>query len=154
MEDGARDFDLERFVTAQAPVFADALAELQRGRKTGHWMWFVFPQMRGLGQSPTALHYGMASVAEARAYLAHPVLGPRLQACCEALLALPVTAAGPTAASIFGSPDDLKLKSSMTLFEVAAASKPEARRLFGDVLARFHAGQRDARTLVMVPTSA
>ncbi|MDB5894867.1 MAG: calpastatin [Rhodoferax sp.] len=143
------DFDLERFVAAQAPVFADALAELQRGRKTGHWMWFVFPQLRGLGQSHMAWHYGIASAAEAQAYLAHAVLGPRLHDCCDALLALPVG----TAASIFGSPDDLKLKSSMTLFE-AAASSPDGKRPFQEVLARFYAGQPDPRTLALLSDEA
>jgi uncharacterized protein (DUF1810 family) len=137
--------DLGRFVAAQAPVHAQALAELHLGRKTSHWMWFVFPQLRGLGHSATAWQYGIASLAEARAFLAHPVLGERLRTCCAALLALK----GGSANSIFGSPDDLKLKSSMTLF-AAAAQTPADRQPFLDVLARFYGGQQDERTLALL----
>src|ERR687895_593124 len=95
----AEDFDLERFVTAQAPVFATALAELRAGQKRSHWMWFIFPQLRGLGRSATAQHYGIGSLAEARAYLAHPLLGPRLIDCTRAVLAIK----GQSLPSIFGA---------------------------------------------------
>ena len=114
MDDGDL-FKLERFVTSQAPVFADALAELRAGRKQGHWMWFVFPQLRGLGRSAPAALYGIGSLDEARAYLAHPVLGPRLHLCTEAVLAVE----GQSLHAIFGSPDDLKFCSAMTLFALA-----------------------------------
>ena len=100
----ADPFDLERFVTAQAPVFTTALAELKAGRKRSHWMWFIFPQLRGLGHSSTAFFYGISSLAEARAYLAHPLLGPRLEICTEAVLGI----RDSTLNAIFGSPDDLK----------------------------------------------
>ena len=133
------DFGLERFVAAQAPLYAHALAELKSGRKQGHWMWFVFPQLAGLGRSPTALFYGIASAAEARAYLVHPLLGPRLRECSEALLAH----RGRSAESILGPVDALKLRSSMTLFEaVAEDAEPFAR-----VLETFHDGERDPLTL-------
>src|SRR3954470_2345249 len=110
----AAAFDRERFVTAQAPVFATALAELQAGQKRSHWMWFVFPQLRGLGRSAMARHYGVGSLAEARAYLAHPLLGPRLIECTCAVLAIE----GRPLHAIFGSPDDVKFCSSMTLFSL------------------------------------
>ena len=109
-------FDLERFVTAQAPVFATAPAELQAGEKRSHWMWFVFPQLRGLGHSAMAMRYGIGSLDEARAYLAHPLLGPRLIECTCAVLAIE----GRPLHAIFGSPDDVKFCSSMTLFSLAA----------------------------------
>lgn len=137
--------DLERFVAAQAPVFSDVLAELEAGQKRSHWMWFVFPQLRGLGRSQMAWRYGITSLEEARAYLAHPVLGPRLQACCELLLGLPAH----SATQVFGTPDDLKLESSMTLF-AAAAPSPEARARFERVLERFCDGERDAATLAQL----
>jgi uncharacterized protein (DUF1810 family) len=113
-------FNLDRFVKAQAPVFDTAISELRRGRKTSHWMWFVFPQLKGLGTSPTAVHFGIASLAEARAYLAHPVLGPRLEAAVAALQAGP----GTSLEAVFGFPDNLKFRSSMTLFAAAAADGP------------------------------
>ena len=118
-------------------MFDSALAELEAGRKRTHWMWFVFPQLRGLGRSPTARFFGIESLEEARAYFAHPLLGPRLQRCTEAVI-------GCNAGSLhdlFGSPDDLKFRSSMTLFE-AAASDP----LFTEALERWCAGERDANT--------
>src|SRR5437763_2326403 len=102
-------FDLERFVTAQAPVFETVVAELRAGRKRTHWMWFIFPQLRGLGRSPTATYYGIGSLDEARAYLAHPLLGARLDLCTDAVLGI----AGRTPREIFGSPDDMKFHSSM-----------------------------------------
>ncbi|WP_188580354.1 DUF1810 domain-containing protein [Azorhizobium oxalatiphilum] len=133
-------FDLERFVSAQFTVFDDALAELTAGRKRTHWMWFIFPQMRGLGHSSMAQRYGIGSLAEARAYLAHPLLGERLLAATDAALAH--GAAG--AHTLFGSPDDMKFRSSMTLFACAGG---EEGRLFRDALAAFYDGQEDAETL-------
>jgi uncharacterized protein (DUF1810 family) len=109
------DYDLDRFVAAQAPVFDTALAELRAGRKRSHWMWFVFPQLKGLGISATAQHFGLASLDEARAYLGHPVLGPRLIAATKAAIDAPA----PSLHALFGSPDDLKFRSSMTLFALA-----------------------------------
>jgi uncharacterized protein (DUF1810 family) len=132
-------FDLQRFVDAQAPVIEQVHAELAAGRKTSHWMWFVFPQLRGLGHSATAVHYGVASLGEAQAYLRHPVLGARLRECAALVLAT----RGRSAHEIFGSPDDRKLQSSMTLF--AHAAPDEA--LFRDVLARYYGGREDATTV-------
>jgi uncharacterized protein (DUF1810 family) len=123
---------LERFVQAQEGVYDTALAELRSGSKRTHWMWFVFPQVAGLGHSATAQRYAIASLAEARDYLAHPVLGPRLTEAARALLAVP----GRTAGQILGHPDDLKLRSSMTLF-AAAADDPA---VFQAVLDRYYDG--------------
>jgi len=109
-------FDLERFVTAQTPVFSVVLSELESGHKQSHWMWFVFPQLRGLGHSSMAIFYGIASLSEARAYFAHKVLGPRLDLCTRTVLATRIKSLH----QIFGSPDDVKFQSSMTLFAVAA----------------------------------
>ena len=134
-----REDDLHRFVAAQDGVVEQVLQELRAGRKRTHWMWFVFPQLAGLGSSPTALHFAIRSLDEARAYLAHPVLGPRLRECCEALLAAPTA----DAHAIFGSPDDLKLRSCLTLFSAAAPGE----RLFLDVLDRFYGATPDPRTL-------
>lgn len=129
---------LERFVEAQAPVYATALAEIQRGAKRSHWMWFVFPQLAGLGRSETARFFGIRSLDEARAYLAHPILGPRYAACVAALQDLvssdPVT--------VFGEVDAMKLRSSLTLFEAAGAVP-----LIGAALDRWFAGNRDEATL-------
>ena len=130
--------DLDRFVSAQAGVYADALAELKAGRKRTHWMWFIFPQIAGLGFSPAAQRYAIASLDEARAYLAHPVLGPRLRECAQTLLAVD----GMSAREILGYPDDLKLRSSMTLF-ARAADDPD---VFEAVLDRYYDGP-DPRTL-------
>src|ERR1700755_1297904 len=105
-------FKLQRFVDAQASVYDTAVAELRAGRKRSHWMWFVFPQLRGLGSSPVAVRFGISSVDEARAYLAHDVLGPRLRQCAGLVAEID----GRTADEIFGWPDDMKLRSSMTLF--------------------------------------
>ncbi|GAU82360.1 DUF1810 domain-containing protein [Bosea sp. BIWAKO-01] len=135
--------DLQRFVTAQEPIFETALAELRAGRKRTHWMWFVFPQLRGLGLSPTAERYGLASLAEARAYLAHPVLGPRLVACTAAILEIE----GQSAHAIFGSPDDMKLRSSLTLFALASCS---GDTLFQQGLQRYFDGKPDQRTLDLI----
>ena len=131
-------FDLARFVEAQAGTVERALAELRAGRKQSHWMWFVFPQIAGLGSSPMAQRYAIASLDEARAYLAHPLLGPRLRDCTQAAIAAP-----GSAREVFGSPDDMKFRSSMTLFARAA---PE-ESLFPEALARFYEGVEDAKTL-------
>ena len=131
-------FDLERFVEAQTGVYEGVLRELRAGRKTGHWIWFIFPQLAGLGRSETSRFYGIASLDEARAYLDHPVLGPRLRECVNAVLAT----SGATADQIFGSLDAMKVRSSMTLFHRAAPDEP----LFAEVLERFYGGVADAAT--------
>ncbi len=136
---GDDPFDLARFVRAQEGVHAQALAEVRRGRKASHWMWFVFPQLAGLGSSPAARRYAVSGLDEARAYLAHPVLGPRLREIAGAAAGL----SGRTAREVFGSPDDLKLRSSLTLFEAAASDAPVFARAL-DVLC---GGGRDGRTL-------
>jgi len=130
---------LDRFIEAQSSVYASVLAELGAGRKTSHWMWFVFPQLASLGRSATARFYGLADRAEAAGYWRHPVLGERLVQCTRLVLA----ARGKTAHEIFGSPDDLKLRSCMTLFAAVAPDEP----VFGEVLACFYAGQPDPLTL-------
>nr|WP_295663168.1 DUF1810 domain-containing protein [Polymorphobacter sp.] len=130
--------DLDRFVDAQRDTYAGALAELKRGRKTSHWMWFVFPQIAGLGHSSTARFYAIASVAEARAYLAHPLLGPRLHECLAAIAALPPT----TAEAVFGGIDSIKLRSSLTLF-IAAGGGAD----FAAALDRWYGGRPDDATL-------
>jgi uncharacterized protein (DUF1810 family) len=130
--------DLARFVDAQAGIYAGVLGELRRGRKTSHWMWFVFPQVAGLGESWTSRHYAIASLDEARAYLAHPILGPRLLECSSTLLAAPAS----SAEGIFGSIDATKLRSSMTLFLRAAP----AEAVFQAMLDRFWGGIPDALT--------
>jgi uncharacterized protein (DUF1810 family) len=132
------DFHLQRFVDAQAEIFAQVEAELRAGRKRSHWMWFIFPQLAGLGHSPTARFYAVKSLDEARAYLAHPVLGPRLRACAKWVCAVE----GRTLGEIFGAPDDAKFRSSMTLF--ARAAPEEA--IFGAALAKFCNGQPDPAT--------
>jgi uncharacterized protein (DUF1810 family) len=131
--------DLARFVEAQGRVHDRVLRELGAGRKASHWMWFVFPQLRGLGRSPTALRYGISSLAEARAYLAHPVLGPRLEACVRLVLGCQ----GRTAEQIFGFPDVLKFRSCLTLF-AAAAPSPQP---FLEALDRYYGGAGDPLTL-------
>jgi uncharacterized protein (DUF1810 family) len=136
-------FDLQRFVDAQARVYPEVTAELAAGQKTSHWMWFVFPQLKGLGRSATALHFGLASLDEARAYWSHPLLGARLAECGRLLLALP---AGRSAQQVLGAVDALKLCSCLTLFERAAPQEP----LFGALLDRFYGGQRDAATLALL----
>ncbi|MDB5417558.1 MAG: hypothetical protein JWP50_977 [Phenylobacterium sp.] len=135
-------YDLQRFVTAQAGVYDQALGELARGRKQSHWMWFVFPQIAGPGSSPTAQVYAIGSLAEARAYLAHPVLGPRLRDGAAAVNGVE----GRSAHEIFGSPDDLKFRSSMTLFQAAAPNEP----LFRAALDKYFGGAPDARTLELL----
>ena len=131
-------FDLERFVTAQEGAYFGVLREIRQGRKTGHWIWFIFPQLAGLGRSEMSRFYGIKSVAEARAYLADPVLGTRLRECAEAVLAT----SGRTAEEIFGSLDAMKVRSSMTLFHRAAPEEP----MFAEVLDRFYDGVADATT--------
>lgn len=137
MEPGGHD--LARFVLAQEGGGHErALAELRRGRKEGHWMWFVFPQVAGLGTSETARHFALSSLQEARAYLAHPVLGPRMAECCQALLALDTS----DATAVLGSLDAKKLRSSMTLFQRAAPDEA----VFTAVLAKYFGGQPDEAT--------
>ena len=131
--------DLQRFIDAQGPVYEAARAELAAGRKRTHWMWFIFPQLAGLGRSETARFYGLESRAEALAYWQHPVLGPRLRHCARLVL----ETRGKTAHEIFGSPDDLKLRSCMTLFADVAGDEP----VFAEVLARYFQGEPDGRTL-------
>jgi uncharacterized protein (DUF1810 family) len=132
-------YDLERFVRAQERTCQTALAEIRSGRKRSHWMWYVFPQIAGLGFSDTSRRYAIRSTAEARAYLAHPLLGPRLIECFEAALSVD----GRTAHAIFGSPDDLKFRSCATLF--ACVAPPGS--VFHRVLDKYFDGEDDARTL-------
>ncbi|NTW66173.1 MAG: DUF1810 domain-containing protein [Nitrospirae bacterium] len=137
--------DLNRFISAQEGIYDRALDELREGLKRSHWMWYIFPQVEGLGHSPTTRHYSIKSLEEARQYLAHPVLGKRLLECAEAVLAVQ----GLSAADIFGHPDDWKLQSSMTLFELV--SGPQS--VFGRVLDKYYQGKRDAKTLQIVGKS-
>lgn len=137
----ADPFDLHRFVSAQDPVMTAVTRELAAGRKTSHWMWFVFPQLHGLGRSAIAQRFGISGPAEARAYLAHPLLGPRLAACTAQLLALPER----DPERIFGAVDALKFRSSMTLFALAA---PEAS-VFHQALAAFFGREEDKLTLAL-----
>ncbi|WP_027569763.1 DUF1810 domain-containing protein [Bradyrhizobium sp. URHA0013] len=131
-------FDLIRFVRAQDPVYRDIQGELTRGRKQSHWMWFVFPQVAGLGFSAMSQRYAIASRAEAKAYLAHPILGPRLIECTRLVLAIE----GRSINAILGAPDDAKCRSSMTLFD-AVSNEP----VFDEALARYFSGERDGATL-------
>jgi len=135
-------YDLHRFVHAQVGAYERALAELQSGQKRTHWMWYIFPQLDGLGYSATAKRYAIKSVEEAAAYLAHPILGPRLQQCAEAVLRIE----GRSATTIFGSPDDWKLRSCATLF--ALVSPPGS--LFDRLLDTYYGGERDAKTLQLL----
>ncbi|HSI36597.1 MAG: DUF1810 domain-containing protein [Phycisphaerae bacterium] len=134
--------DLARFVDAQAGVYQTALDELRAGQKRSHWMWFIFPQFRGLGSSSMAKRYAIQTRDEAAAYLAHPMLGPRLIECTQALL----TVDGRSALQILGSPDDVKLKSCATLFAAVAP----AGSVFDRLLDKYYAGERDPRTLVLL----
>jgi uncharacterized protein (DUF1810 family) len=148
-------YDLERYVRAQKRAYAQACAELSAGRKASHWMWFIFPQLRGLGSSPTAQHYALNSLAEARTYLAHPLLGERLRECTRLVNRIE----GCSARAIFGYPDDLKFRSCMTLFAQAAAGADAAApdsgagradagaALFSEALARYYGGEPDPLTL-------
>jgi uncharacterized protein (DUF1810 family) len=139
----ADPFDLERFVRAQeGGVYAEALRELREGRKRTHWMWFVFPQVAGLGRSTTAQHYAVSGIAEAQAYLAHPVLGPRLEACADALMGLD----GSDPVAVLGGTDAQKLRSSMTLFARAGPG----HAVFRHVLDKYFAGEEDEATSTRV----
>ncbi|HEX9136493.1 MAG TPA: DUF1810 domain-containing protein [Nitrospirota bacterium] len=135
-------YDLNRFIGAQEGIYDRVLAELRGGLKRSHWMWFIFPQIDGLGFSSTTRHYAIKSVEEARRYLGHPVLGARLVECTEAVLAVQ----GRSVSDIFGYPDDMKLQSSMTLFALVAGP----RSVFERVLEKYYQGKRDARTLQIV----
>jgi uncharacterized protein (DUF1810 family) len=132
-------YDLGRFLRAQAGDYERALSEIRGGRKRTHWMWYIFPQLDGLGVSPTAKHYAIKSAEEAKAYLGHPVLGPRLLECAEAALGVE----GRSAAEVFGPPDDLKLRSCATLF--ACVSPPDS--VFDRLLGKYFRGERDGKTL-------
>jgi uncharacterized protein (DUF1810 family) len=138
----ADDFDLDRFTAAQAPVIEQVKRELRAGEKRSHWMWFVFPQLAGLGSSPMARRYAIASLDEARAYLRHPILGPRLAECAGIVNRVQ----GRTAHDIFGSPDDLKFRSSMTLFGRADPAEPA----FRTALERYFGGGEDPRTVALL----
>jgi uncharacterized protein (DUF1810 family) len=138
----ATENSLNRFVDAQKTDYQQALSEIKNGRKRSHWMWYIFPQIQGLGFSETSRYYGIKDAAEAAAFLAHPVLGSRLVDICEELLKL----SSSNATSVFGSPDDVKLKSSMTLF----AALPNANPVFQQVLDKFFNGAKDAKTLQII----
>lgn len=135
-------FDLQRFLDAQAKVYADVCDELRRGKKRSHWMWFIFPQIKGLGHSETAKHFAIVSLAEAQAFLAHPVLGNRLRECSRLVLAIE----GESAEAIFGDPDNLKFRSSMTLF---AAVDPQDS-VFEECLTKYSWGKPDPATLLQL----
>ncbi|HEY9236571.1 MULTISPECIES: DUF1810 domain-containing protein [Phenylobacterium] len=135
-------YDLARFIDAQGPVIDEARAELTAGRKASHWMWFVFPQIAGLGESAMSRLYAIGSAVEARAYLAHPVLGSRLRDLTELACEIPQR----TAREVFGSPDDMKFRSCMTLFHAVAPQETA----FTTALARYFGGEEDARTLAIL----
>jgi uncharacterized protein (DUF1810 family) len=140
---GGRDtYDLERFVQAQEGVYEQACSELRAGRKRTHWMWFIFPQIKGLGSSEMAMRYAIASIEEAKAYLEHPVLGSRLRECTQTVLDVK----GKTAEEIFGYPDNLKFHSSMTLF-AQAAEISEEDLVFSQALDKYFEGKEDAETI-------
>lgn len=134
--------DLQRFIDAQKNVYQTALSEITKGRKQSHWMWFIFPQLKGLGRSSNAQYYGIGSLEEARAYLTHPLLGARLIEISKALLQLP----HKNAHTVLGSPDDLKLHSSMTLF----AQVPGANPVFEQVLQAYFGSRKDERTIELL----
>ncbi len=138
----ADPYHLQRFLDAQKPVYNQICSELRRGHKTSHWMWFIFPQLKGLGFSETALRFAISSVEEAEAYLAHPILGPRLSECTELVLAVD----GRTANEIFGYPDDLKFRSCMTLFAHATS----VNEIFLQALNKFFGGEFDPATLKLL----
>ncbi len=145
MDSASDPFDLKRFVDAQAPVYRNVVDELRVGRKRSHWMWFVFPQLRGLGGSPTAVRYGISSLEEAGAYLRHGLLGPRLRECTE----LVNQVQGRSVGEIFGSPDDLKLCSSITLFARAADDNED----FITLLDKYYGGREDPLTVARLASS-
>jgi len=134
--------NLNRFVQAQEHDYDQALGEIRAGRKRSHWMWYVFPQFTGLGSSPTSAHYAIKSVQEATAYLAHPVLGPRLLECADAALQIE----GRSALEVFGSPDDMKLRSSATLF----ASVSAEGSVFHQIIDKYFGGEQDVRTIELL----
>lgn len=138
-------FQLDRFLQAQEGVYNVALSELRARRKQSHWMWFVFPQLAGLGSSPTASYFAIKSIAEAEAYLHHSVLGPRLRECTKALL----SSSGMSASDVFGYPDDLKFCSSMTLFDYVAPDN----FMFADAISKYCEGHRDEKTLAILHAS-
>jgi uncharacterized protein (DUF1810 family) len=135
-------FDLERFISAQEPVYSTVVSELRNGMKASHWMWFIFPQIDGLGSSSTARHFAIRSLDEARAYLAHPILGSRLIECTE----LVNNVDGKSLREIFGSPDDRKFHSSVTLFSLIEPREP----VFEQVLAKYFSGELDERTIAIL----
>ena len=137
--DAADPYDLTRFVQAQERDYEQAMAEIRSGRKRSHWMWYIFPQFEGLGSSATARHYAIKSIAEAEAYLRHAIFGPRLLESARAVVALE----GRSASEVFGSPDDMKLRSSATLF----ASISPAGSVFEQVIDKYFGGERDDRTI-------
>ena len=139
MEDPYR---LERFVSAQDPVYEAAVSELRRGQKVGHWMWFIFPQVSGLGRTATSRQYAISSLPEARAYRRHPVLGPRLTECARILTEIK----GKSAREIFGPLDAMKLRSSMTLFMLAVPDEP----IFAEVLKKYFDGSPDEKTVSLL----
>lgn len=141
MENMREEYDLERFVRAQEGAYPRALAELRAGEKRSHWMWFIFPQIHGLGSSPMAVEFAISGLAEARAYLAHPVLGARLREITQAVLAVE----GRSVGEIFGYPDDLKFHSSMTLF-----ASVEKEGIFAEALSKYFNGTMDSATLVRI----
>jgi uncharacterized protein (DUF1810 family) len=144
---GASDpHNLNRFVQAQEEDYEQALGEIKGGRKQSHWMWYIFPQFDGLGFSSTSRRYSIKSVAEARAYLAHPILGPRLRGCAEAVLAVE----GRSAFEIFGSPDDMKLRSCATLF---ASISPKGS-VFEQLIGKYYRGERDGKTLRLLEVAS
>ncbi|MGB5706553.1 MAG: DUF1810 domain-containing protein [Arenicellales bacterium] len=135
-------FQLDRFLQAQEGAHDAVLSELRAGRKQSHWMWFVFPEIEGLGSSPTASQFAIKSIAEAEAYLHHPILGPRLRECTTTLL----SSSGLSASDVFGYPDDLKFCSSMTLFDHVAPDNS----LFADAISKYCEGHRDEKTLAIL----
>ena len=139
-------FDLARFIAAQEGSFDTALTEIRNGQKVSHWMWYIFPQLRGLGFSPTAQHYGITGAAEAKAYLAHEVLGRRLITVCEAALSIEGAGEGRSATAIFGTPDDLKLRSCATLFAYVS----QAGSVFHQIIDKYFDGEMDPRTLTLL----
>ncbi|HYL02856.1 MAG TPA: GNAT family N-acetyltransferase [Steroidobacteraceae bacterium] len=148
---GADTYDLERFVQAQQPLIERVRAELAAGEKASHWMWFIFPQLRGLGASATARRFGLSGLAEARAYLAHPLLGARLRECAQLVLAVERR----TVEEIFGYPDYLKFHSCLTLFAQAAGphASPEDR-VFDEALAKYYGGEADPKTLELLTSAS
>jgi len=142
MSDDRNAFDLNRFIRAQDSVYVHVLEELRSGQKRTHWMWYIFPQIDGLGYSATSKHYAIKNLEEARVYLNHSILGPKLMECAEAVLAIE----GRSASAIFSYPDDLKLQSSMTLFALIAG--PDS--VFVRVLDKYFMGERDVRTFRLI----